>query len=84
MANNSIPHVGSRTSVQVFAVDVLKHQGLVQVETYQSSGYSSVLLGDGAGVKVAVTGTPEELRELLEAALAALGPDDDPDPPGAA
>jgi hypothetical protein len=81
MDNDSIPHIGSRTSVQLFAADVLSHQGLVQVETYQSSGYSSVLLGDGVGVKIALTGTPEELREVLEAALAATSPS--PEPPAA-
>lgn len=78
-----VPHIGSRTTVQLFAGDVLKHQGLVKVEHYESSGYSSVVLDDGSGgLKVALTGSPAQLREVLEAALQAIDPD--PEPPAVA
>jgi hypothetical protein len=72
MANESIPRIGSRVSVQVFAGDLLAHAGLISIESYPSSGYSSVLLSDGGGVKVAVTGDPASLRTVLQAALALL------------
>jgi hypothetical protein len=82
MANSSIPHVGTRVSVQMFAGDVLAHQNLILVERYADPHYMSVLLSDGAGCKVAITGDRSSLRLLLSAALAQLGtvPDPDPDP----
>jgi hypothetical protein len=86
MATGSIPHVGTRVSVQMFAGDVLAHQNLILVETYPGAGYLSVVFSDGAGCKVAITGDRSSLRLLLSAASAQLGtvpdPDPDPDPPG--
>jgi hypothetical protein len=75
MADRSIPQVGTRVSVQVFAGDLLAHQGLITVESYESSGYVSALLSDGAGVKVAVTGDRSSVRMVLAAALEQLGPE---------
>lgn len=51
MAAGNIPDVGSRVNVQMFASDLLAHQGLVEVESDPSSGYVSALLSDGAGVR---------------------------------
>jgi hypothetical protein len=76
MADRSIPQVGSRVSITLFAGDLLEHAGLVSVESYDSSGYVSAMLSDGAGVKVAVTGDRSSVRMVLSAALAELGPDD--------
>ncbi len=69
--------VGSRVSVQLFAGDLLAHQGLVSVESYDSSGYVSAVFSDGAGVKVAVTGDRSSVRMVLSAALSQLGPEVD-------
>jgi hypothetical protein len=66
--------VGSRVSVTLFAGDLLAHQGLVKVESYESSGYVSALFSDGAGVKVAVTGDRSSVRVVLSAAFSQLGP----------
>jgi len=70
--------MGSRVHVQVFAGDLLAHQGLIRLESYPSSGYVSVLLDDGAGVRVAVTGDRSSVRMILSAALAQLGPEVEP------
>ena len=75
MATGNIPDVGSRVNVQLFAGDLLAHQGLVSVESYQSSGYVSARFSDGAGVQVAITGDRSSVRMVLAAALAGLGPD---------
>jgi hypothetical protein len=77
MADRSIPQVGTRVSITMFAGDLLAHQGLVSVESYESSGYVSALLSDGGGVKVAVTGDRSSVRMIVSALLAQLGPDDE-------
>ncbi len=77
MAIGSVPKMGTRVNLQLFAGDLLAHQGLVSVESYESSGYVSAMLSDGAGVKVAVTGDRSSVRMVLSAALEQLGPDDE-------
>jgi hypothetical protein len=81
MADRSIPQVGTRVSITMFAGDVLAHQGQVRVESYPSSGYVSALLSDGAGVKVSVTGERSSVRMVLAAALEQLA--DEVDEPAA-
>ncbi len=76
MASGSVPNMGTSVNVQLFARDLLAHQGLVSVESYESSGYVSALLSDGTGVKVSVTGDRSSVRMVLSAALAQLGPDE--------
>jgi hypothetical protein len=71
------PRVGSHVSVQVFAQDLLAHQGLIRLESYPSSGYVSVLLDDGGGVRVAVTGNRAGVQMVLEAALDTLAADEE-------
>jgi hypothetical protein len=78
MVDRSIPQVGTRVSVTMFAGDILAHQHLVQVESYPSSGYVSARFRDGAGVDVAVTGDRSSVRMVLSAALAELGPEVEP------
>jgi hypothetical protein len=78
MANHSIPRIGTHVRIQLFAGDLLAHQGLVSFEAYAGSS-GSVLLDDGSGVKIALTGEPAQLRQVLEAALAAIDPP--PEPP---
>ena len=73
-----MPDVGSRVNVQLFARDLLAHQGLVSVEFYESSGYVSARFSDGAGAQVAFTGERSSVRMVLSAALAGLGPDVEP------
>jgi hypothetical protein len=80
MATGSIPNIGSRVSVQLFAGDMLAHAGLVSIERYADVGYLSALFSDGGGVKVALTGDRSSVRMVLSAALTQLGPDD-PEPP---
>ncbi len=77
MASASVPAVGTRVNLTLFAADLLAHQGQVSVESYPSSGYVSALLSDGAGVKVAVTGDRSSVRMVLSAALEQLAPDDE-------
>jgi hypothetical protein len=77
MASSRIPGVGTRVNLQMFAGDVLNHQGLVTVETY-GPGSLSVVLRDGAGVHVAITGDRSSLRMILSTALADLGPELEP------
>ena len=79
MVMGSVPEVGSRVNVQVFAGDLLAHQGLISVESYPNSGYSSVVLSDGAGVKVALSGDRSSLRLVVSAALEQLA-DSAPEP----
>src|SRR6266487_4487366 len=79
MASASVPYIGTRVSITLFAGDLLAHQGQVSVESYESSGYVSAMLSDGVGVKVAVTGDRSSVRMVLSAALAQLGSDDDQD-----
>jgi hypothetical protein len=74
MASSSIPRRGTRVSVQMFAGDLLAHQGLVHVESYPEHDYVSALLSDGAGVKVALTGDRSSVRMVLSALLERLGP----------
>ena len=81
MQNSTVPNVGSRVHLQVFAQDLLRHSYLVQVETYPTSGYVAATFSDGAGVTFALTGDRSSVRMVLSAALAQLGPDD-PDPKG--
>jgi hypothetical protein len=83
MASASVPNVGTRVNVQMFAQDLLAHQGLVQVESYPSSGYVSAMLQDGAGVKVAVTGDRSSVRLVLSAALHQLSAEPAPHDPSA-
>lgn len=76
--------VGTRTDVMLFAQDILRHAGLVQVEQYPSSGYWSVGLSDGDGARIAITGDRSSLAMIMSAALQQLrppDPDPDPDPP---
>jgi hypothetical protein len=80
MASASVPEVGTRVNVQVFAQDLLAHQGLVSVEHYESSGYVSARFSDGAGVQVAVTGERSSVRMVLSAALDQLGPEVEVEP----
>ncbi len=75
MASASVPYIGTRVSVTLFAGDLLKHAGLVSVESYESSGYVSAMLSDGAGVKVAVTGDRSSVRLIASALLEQLGPE---------
>jgi hypothetical protein len=77
MASASVPNVGTRVNLQVFAQDLLAHQGQVRVESYESSGYVSALLSDGAGVTVVLSGERSSVRMVLSAALTQLAPDDD-------
>jgi len=67
----------------VFASDLLNHQGLITVENRLSgSNLMSVVLRDGAGVHVAISGDRSSLRMVLSAALADLGPEfQEPEPP---
>lgn len=83
MADRSIPHVGTRVSVQMFAGDVLAHQGLISVEHYQGAGGVGAKFSDGAGVTVVFSGDRSSVRMVLSAALAQLGPEvqPNPDPP---
>jgi hypothetical protein len=82
--NSTVPNVGSRVHLQVFAQDLLRHSYLVQVETYPTSGYVAATFSDGAGATIAITGDRSSVRMVLSAALAQLGPDDpEPDPPAA-
>jgi hypothetical protein len=82
MAIGSIPNVGSRVNVTLFASDILSHQGQVSVERYQQLGPAfSVVVRDGAGVQVAISGDRSSLRMILSAALADLGPEFQPEPP---
>ncbi len=83
MASRRLPDVGSRVNVQVFASDLLNHQGLITVENRLSgSNLMSVVLRDGAGVHVAISGDRSSLRMVLSAALADLGPEfQEPEPP---
>jgi hypothetical protein len=85
MATGSIPHVGTRVSVQMFAGDVLAHAGLVEVEHYQGADGVGALFSDGAGVRVVFSGDRSSVRMVLSAALAQLGPEVElnPDPPEA-
>jgi hypothetical protein len=75
MAIGRLPEMGSRVNVQLFASDLLAHQGLVQVEAYPEIEYVSATLSDGKGVKVALTGDRSSIRMILSAALYRLGPD---------
>jgi hypothetical protein len=80
MANRRLPDVGSRVNLQMFAGDLLSHQGLVTVE--RNLGHMTVVFRDGAGVRVAISGDRSSLRMILSAALADLGPESaaEPDP----
>jgi hypothetical protein len=80
MASGSIPHVGTRVSVQMFAGDVLAHQGLVEVEHYHGADGVGAMFSDGGGVRVVFSGDRSSVRMVLSAALAQLGPEVDPDP----
>jgi hypothetical protein len=76
MASSSVPTVGTRVNLQMFAGDILAHQGLVTVEHHPGSpGHHTVVLSDGAGVHVAVSGDRSSLAMILSAALADLGPE---------
>jgi hypothetical protein len=75
MADRSIPQVGTRVSVQMFAGDVLAHQGLVEVEHYQGAGGVGAKFSDGAGVTVVFSGDRSSVRRVLSAALHQLGPE---------
>ncbi len=81
MASSRIPNVGTRVNVQMFAGDILAHQGLVTVEQYRP-GSMSVVFRDGDGVQVGISGDRSSLRMILSAALADLGPESaaEPDP----
>jgi hypothetical protein len=78
MASSRIPNVGTRVNLQLFAGDVLSHQGLVTVEQYRPESMS-VVFRDGAGVYVAISGDRSSLRMILSAALADLGPEVEPE-----
>lgn len=86
MANSSIPDVGTRVSVHMFARDLLAHQNLVQVETHPESGNDWPILtfSDGAGGRIAISGDRSSLRMMVSGLLEGLrdpDPDPDPDPP---
>jgi hypothetical protein len=82
MPASNIPNIGSRVNVQLFAGDLLAHQGLVTVAgPYESSGYVSAVFSDGGGVKVALSGDRSSVRMVVSAVLAQLGSDPDLDPP---
>jgi hypothetical protein len=81
MASRRIPNVGTRVNLQMFAGDILSHQGLVTVEQYQPDSMS-VVFRDGAGVHVGISGDRSSLAMILSAALADLGPESqEPEPP---
>ncbi len=82
MATGNIPDVGSRVNVQMFAGDLLTHQGLISVESYPSFGYVSARFSDGAGVQIAMTGERSSVRMVLTVALSNLGPEVEIDPSG--
>ncbi len=75
MASASVPRVGSRCNIQVFAQDLLAHQGLVQVVDYPGASYVGALFSDGAGVQISLTGDRSSVRMVLSAALSQLGPE---------
>jgi hypothetical protein len=80
MANRRLPDVGSRVNLQMFAGDILAHQGLVTVERYATLGnLQTVVFRDGAGVQVGISGDRSSLRMILSAALADLGPEVEPE-----
>jgi hypothetical protein len=72
MAESIVPAMGTRVSVQMFARDLLAHAGLVRVEKYSTSDIQSVVLADGAGVTVAISGDLSSLRLVVSAALERL------------
>jgi hypothetical protein len=78
-----IPTVGTRVSVTMFAADILSHAGMVTVERYAGLGPAlSVVVQDGAGARITISGDRSSLRLILAAALGDLGPDaPDPEPP---
>jgi len=78
MAASRIPNVGSRVNLQMFASDLLNHQGLVTIETYTNPDHKTVVFRDGAGVRVGISGNRSSLRMILSAALADLGPEEAP------
>lgn len=78
MADRSIPQVGTRVSVTLYAGDLLAHANLVTVETYSGAGYVSAMFNDGAGVRLAISGDRSSVRMVLSAALSQLGPEVEP------
>jgi hypothetical protein len=85
MANRRLLNVGSRVNLQMFAGDILAHQGLVTVEHHPGTpSHHTVVLSDGAGIHVAISGDRSSLRLILSAPLSELGPDaPEPEPPAA-
>jgi hypothetical protein len=81
MAIGNIPDVGSRVNLQMFARDLLAHQGLVSVEDYPELESISAVFSDGAGVKVSLSGDRSSLRMILTAALVLIPPEVAPEPP---
>ena len=73
MSAATAPHMGSRISVQMFASDLLAHQGLVRVESYPGVGHVSAVLTDGAGTTISITGDRSSIHMVLTAALERLG-----------
>ena len=88
MATGSVPNVGTRVNLQMFAADLLAHQGLITVESYPNledltTMFSTAVFSDGAGVHVAFSGERSSVRMVLAAALSQLGPEVEvnPEPP---
>jgi hypothetical protein len=80
MASSRIANVGTRVNLQLFAGDLLSHQGLVTVEKYLHLGnLQTVVFRDGAGAQVGISGDRSSLRMILSAALADLGPEVEPE-----
>jgi hypothetical protein len=81
LASRSVPTIGTRVNVQLFAGDLLAHQNLIMVESYTDLEAVSAVFSDGAGVKVSLTGDRSSLRMILSAALAGILPEVAPEPP---
>ncbi len=79
MASSRVPNVGTRVNLQMFAGDILAHQGLVTVETHTGLDRMTVVFRDGDGVRVGISGDRSSLRMILSAALADLGPEVEPE-----
>jgi hypothetical protein len=81
MARGSVPTIGTRVNVQLFASDILSHQGLVTVEPHSGIDRLTVVFRDGDGARVAISGDRSSLRLILTAAMAQIPPEVAPEPP---
>ena len=69
----------TRVNMQLFVRDLLAQRPPMAWESYQN-GAGSLVMDDGAGIRVAHTGDPSSLRMLLSGGLEQLGPPDPPEP----